>query len=244
MTALSLSSPKYYSEATLTLTLPPCTPASKAGNHNRAFSLAITPPVAPVVATDITVPTPTLPLNAIVTQPFSNSLQTLVLVNRRMDRSFALPGGAVEENLLPNLEELDLENCNLPDMISVSRGNLSGPGSRTNETIIPLITKLFHNLQTLNLSYNSLGGFLQDSEALSALILARGGRRGLKHLRLRGNGIKDLDGLQGVASMFKGFREVPGWKLDELDIRDNNVEKLPPELGLLPLDVFLVDGNV
>ncbi|KAF8635071.1 hypothetical protein AX15_000561 [Amanita polypyramis BW_CC] len=244
-TSLSLSSPKYYSEATLTLTLPSCTPTSKAGSHNRAFSLATTPLVASVATTDITVPIPTLPLNAIVTQPFANSLRTLVLINRRLDRSFALPGGPVEENLLPNLEELDLENCNLPDMIPVSRGTgSSGSALRTTDPIIPLITKLFHNLQTLNLSYNSLSGCLQDVEALSALILARGGRRGLKQLRLRGNGIKDLDGLQGVASMFKGFREVPGWKLDELDIRDNNVEKLPPELGLLPLDVFLVDGNV
>lgn len=237
----SLSNPKYYSESTLTLTLPPCTPASKAAGHNRAFSLATAPLMASAATTDIAVPIPTLPLSVIVAQPFSNSLRTLILINRRLDRCFALPGGPVEENLLPNLEELDLENCNLPDTIAVSRGNFS---SRTNESIIPLITKLFHNLQTLNMSYNALAGGLRDAEALSSLILASGGRRGLKHLRIRGNGIKDLDGLQGVASMFKGFREVPGWKLDELDIRDNNVEKLPPELGLLPLDVFLVDGNV
>lgn len=158
-----------------------------------------------------------------------------------MDRCFSLPSVAVEENLLPNLEELDLENCNLTDMISVSRGD-SAP--RANEHIVPLITKLFHNLQTLNLAYNALSGFLHDADALSSLILARGGRRGLKHLRLRGNSIKDLDGLQAVAAMFKGFREVPEWKVDELDLRDNNVEKLPAELGLLPLDVFLVDGNL
>ena len=240
-TMFSLSNPKYYSESTLTLTLPHCTPASKAAGHNRAFSLATTPLPASAARADIAVPIPTLPLSVIATQPFANSLRTLVLVNRRMDRCFTLPGGLVEENILPNLEELDLENCNLPDSIAVSRGNCS---SRTNEPIIPLIIKLFHNLQTLNLSYNALAGGLQDTEALSSLILARGGRRGLKHLRLRGNGIKDLGGLQGVASLFKGFREVPGWKLDELDIRDNNVEKLPPELGLLPLDVLLVDGNL
>lgn len=240
-TIFSLSSPKYYSESTLTLTLPHCTPASKAAGHNRAFSLATTPLLASAATADIAVPIPTMPLSVIATQPFANSLQTLILVNRRMDRCFTLPGGLLEENILPNLEELDLENCNLPDPISVSRGN---SGSRTNEPIIPLITKLFHNLQTLNLSHNALAGSLQDTEALSSLILARGGRRGLKHLRLRGNGIKDLGGLQGVALLFKGFREVPGWKLDELDIRDNNVEKLPPELGLLPLDVLLVDGNL
>jgi hypothetical protein len=27
---------------------------------------------------------------------------------------------------------------------------------------------------------------------------------------------------------------VPEWKLEELDIRDNEIGKLPPELGLLP----------
>jgi len=28
-----------------------------------------------------------------------------------------------------------------------------------------------------------------------------------------------------------------------LDLRDNEIGKLPAELGLLPLDVLLVDGN-
>ena len=53
-----------------------------------------------------------------------------------------------------------------------------------------------------------------------------------------------LDGLQGVAEMFKGNRVVPEWKLEELDLRDNEIGRLPPEVGLLPMDVFLVDGNV
>ncbi|KAF8626939.1 hypothetical protein AX17_006439 [Amanita inopinata Kibby_2008] len=249
---VTLANPKYYSEATLTLTLPPCAPPTKAAGHARAFSLAapslsgIASKAGPGRATDIAIPAPTLPLSVIVTQPFANSLRSLILINRRMDRCFSLPEGGPEENLLPNLEELNLENCNLPDMISVARSSLGSEfasAPRTNESIIPLITKLFPNLQTLNLSYNALNGFFQNTETLSSLILATGVRRGLKHLRLRGNGIKDLEGLKGVASMFKGFREVPGWKLDELDIRDNDVEKLLPELGLLPLDVFLVDGN-
>jgi hypothetical protein len=29
-----------------------------------------------------------------------------------------------------------------------------------------------------------------------------------------------------------------------LDLRDNKISKLPSELGILPLDVFLVDGNM
>lgn len=46
-----------------------------------------------------------------------------------------------------------------------------------------------------------------------------------------------------AVEMFKGNRDVPGWKLDELDVRENDIGRLPAELGMLPLDVFLVDGN-
>jgi Leucine-rich repeat (LRR) protein len=69
-------------------------------------------------------------------------------------------------------------------------------------------------------------------------------KKGLRHLRLRGNRIVDLDGFTAIAGMFKGNRNVPEWKLEELDLRDNEIGRLPPELGLLPLDVFLVDGNM
>ncbi|PFH44924.1 hypothetical protein AMATHDRAFT_10419 [Amanita thiersii Skay4041] len=244
---LTLASPKYYNEATLTLTLPSSAPPSKIMGHARTFSL-VTPALTAVPGrtTDVAVPAPTLPLHVIVSQPFANTLRSLILVNRRMDRCFALPAGSSEETLLPNLEELDLENCNLPDMVAVSRSDptsdLTAP-PRTNEPIITMVTKMFPNLQTLNLSYNALTNASVGAEALSGLILATGVRRGLKHLRLRGNRITELDGLQIVASSFKGHREVPGWKLDELDIRDNEIGKLPPELGLMPLDVFLVDGN-
>ena len=69
-------------------------------------------------------------------------------------------------------------------------------------------------------------------------------RKGLRHLRLRGNRINQLDGFQAIAERFRGNRDVPEWRLEELDLRDNEIGKLPPELGLLPVDVFLVDGNV
>jgi len=71
-----------------------------------------------------------------------------------------------------------------------------------------------------------------------------GKTRPLKHLRLRGNKIAELDGFQGLAEQFKGNRDVPNWKMEELDLRDNEIGKLPAELGLMPLDVLLVDGNV
>jgi len=60
---------------------------------------------------------------------------------------------------------------------------------------------------------------------------------------LRGNQITHLDGFAAIAQMFKGNRLVSEWKLEELDLRDNEIGRLPPEMGLLPLDVLLVDGN-
>jgi hypothetical protein len=34
------------------------------------------------------------------------------------------------------------------------------------------------------------------------------------------------------------------WTLEELDVRENSIAGLPGELGLLPLDLFVVDGNL
>lgn len=248
---LSLSSPQYYSQVSQTLTLPPSNPPTKSLAHTRAFSLA-----APSSSfsqstssrtTDIAVPSPTLPLSVIATQPFAHTLKILVLMNRRQDKSFALPSlSDTPGGLLPNLEELNLEGCGLPDLVNVVRSDSSSGAStppRSTEPILPLITKLFPSLRTLNLSYNALTSSSFTTETLSALILETGERKGLKHLRLRGNRLVELDGFQGIAESFKGNREVLAWKLDELDIRDNEVNKLLPELGLLPMDVFLVDGN-
>ncbi|KAF9046845.1 L domain-like protein [Hymenopellis radicata] len=243
----SLSNPQYYDEASKTLTLPPSAPPSKVG-HFRTFSCAPTsssfgaPPSPP---SDIALPTPTLPLTAILAQPFAESLRTLTLVNRRMDRCFSLL--MEDQPSLPNLEELDLEGCNLSDQVAVTRSDTPSAAahpSRSTESLLPLVTRLFPSLQALNLSYNTLSSGFLTMEALSSLILCTSQRKGLRRLALRGNKITELDGLKAIAELFKGHRDVPGWKLDELDLRDNEIGKLPPELGLLPLDVFLVDGNV
>lgn len=201
---------------------------------------------------DIALPTPTIPLAIISSQPFAQTLKVLTLTNRRLDVSLTLPPG-LENNLLPNLEELNLVGCRLHDTISVSRqqGSISGALTppRSNEPLLPLLAKLFPGLQTLDLSDNILTSFSAD--VWSSIILAGASegnqlpsRKGLKQLRLRGNRLTNLEGLQGLAGSFRGHRAVPEWKLEELDLRDNEIGKLPPELGLLPLDVFLVDGNV
>ena len=165
-----------------------------------------------------------------------------------MDKCFTVPTALPKGSpLLPQLEELDLEGCGFGDSVPVSRydpeTDKSSSPPRVNEPIIALLTSLFPRLQTLNLSYNSITSAVLTTEALTNLILEAPHRKGLRHLRLRGNRLDDLDGFQGVAELFKGNRDVPGWKLEELDLRDNSIGRLPSEMGLLPLDVFLVDGN-
>ncbi|KAF9475834.1 L domain-like protein [Pholiota conissans] len=246
----SLSSPQYFTQSTQTLKLPASAPPTKiSGHHARAFSMA-TPSASslstPLRTGDLSVPTPTLPLSVIVNQPFADTLRVLILVNRRMDRSFALPKATYSASgFLPKLEELDLEGCNLNDLVPVHHASEAGASTppRSEELLISTITKLFPSLRTLNLSYNALTNASLTSEALTALILAAPHRQGLRHLRLRGNRLSELDGFLELAEAFKGNRNVPEWKLEELDLRDNEIGKLPPELGLLPLDVFLVDGN-
>ncbi|GLB40539.1 putative leucine rich repeat [Lyophyllum shimeji] len=247
---LSLANPQYYSQTTQTLTLPPSSPPTKTPAHTRTFSLAAPSlsSVSSVRTTDIAVPPPTLPLSAIVAQPFANTLRVLILTKRRLDKSFSLPGVDAHDGFLPNLEELNLEDCGLADLVAVTRsspssGTVTPP--RTSEMILPLISKLFPSLRTLDLSHNALTSASLTTSALSNLILAapETGRKGLKHLRLKGNALTELEAFQGLAESFKGNRQVPEWHLDELDIRDNAIGKLPPELGLLPMDVFLVDGN-
>ena len=245
--SLGLTNTQYFTLATQILRLPASAPPSKVG-HARAFSVA-TPFPSKTSSTsrteDLAIPTPTLPLSTIVAQPFANTLKVLILSNRRKDRSFDLPslpdscGG-----FLPCLEELDLEGCNLNDLVPTTVLNSAAvTPTRTNESLIPTIAKLFPSLSTLNLSYNTITDASLTPEALSNLILVSPLRRGLRHLRLRGNRISKLDGFVKLSEAFKGHQPVPSWRLEELDVRDNEIGKLPPELGLLALDVFLVDGN-
>ncbi len=245
-TSSGLSNPQYYTKSTQTLKLPASAPPTKSASHARAFSMATPSATSRISASDISVPTPTLPLDAIVNQPFADSLRVLLLTNRRMDRSFAIPDGAQSTTgYLNKLEELDLEGCNLEDSVSVRQASDAGVGTppRSTELLIPTLVRLFPSLRTLNLSYNALTSAALNAETVRALVLAAPHRQGLRHLRLRGNRITELDGLVALAVGFKGNRDVPECKLEELDLRDNEIGRLPPELGLLPLDVFLVDGN-
>ncbi|PPR04904.1 hypothetical protein CVT24_007148 [Panaeolus cyanescens] len=246
-----LSSPQYYNATSQTLSLPASAPLAKSSGHGRSFSVVTSAMAATSLSRTehLSVPTPTLPLSVIVALPFASTLRVLNLSNRRMDKSFCLPSHSDSvTGFLPVLEELDLEGCNLGDLVQVYEASESVSGSNTpprrrSEMVIPTLTRLFPSLRTLNLSYNNLSNASMTSEALTALILVSPNRRGLRHLRLRGNKITELDGLASLAEAFRGNRDNQAWKMEEIDVRDNEIGRLPAELGLLPLDVFLVDGN-
>ncbi|KAJ7103474.1 hypothetical protein B0H15DRAFT_812381 [Mycena belliarum] len=254
----SLTDPQYYTSRTETLTLPASIAAKKiASGHSRTFSLGPTSLMKPPNSTsDVMLPTSTMPLSLIAAQPFSQTLKILVLTNRRMDRSFTLPGLPALNPLLPRLEELSLEGCSLGDSVSIATASaeeiLVVPSDM--RPTLPLIAELFPSLRNLNMAYNTLTSAALTASVLSSMIFSSasadsapsGGheRKGLRQLNLRGNRITNLDGFQEIALLFKGHRDVPGWGLEELDVRDNEIGKLPSELGLLPLEVLMVDGNV
>lgn len=249
-----LSHSQYYNATTGTLTLPSSSPASR-NIHGRSVSLAVTRGLGTSTDPHLALPTQTLPLTLILAQPLADNLRILVLAGRRLDPSFDLPADwkTQADGILPKLEELRLENCKLGDTVPVS---LSGGTERTSEPLLPMLAALFPGLRTLDLSYNALTSAALTEDALAQVIigspparddegeLVKLKRKGLRHLRLRGNQLDTLDGVAALADRFRANRQVPGWTLEELDLRDNGITRLPAELGLLPLDVFLVDGNV
>lgn len=225
---------QYYDSASSTVTLPRSVPRT----HTRARSLA------PMQSdgSDPIVPAPTLPLAFIIAQPFAHTLRVLVLSNRRLDASFLLPPNFEEpEALLPALEELRLDCCSLLDLVPVSISQDSVSASPRKEPIFSILASLFPSLTSLDLSDNRLTCL----SGVRALLIPDPARktRGLKALKVRGNKINDLMGLEAVAQVLKSEGQVEAWRLEELDLRDNEIARLPPMLGYLPLDVLLVEGN-
>lgn len=236
----SLATSKYYAADEHTLTLPPSSAPTKSSVHARSFSVAHS--VTRGSLSDLTVPTPTLPLSYVVDHPsVTTTLRVLKLDKRRLDQSFSVPPltGLPEEGWLPRLEELSFESCGLGDTISYFEGD--DPSTRKSEPLLPLLAKLFPSILTLNLTHNSLTSQGLTTSHLSELLLRKA--TPLRQLELSSNRLTGLDGFVGLAEMFKGNREVQRWKMETLDLRDNEIGKLPAELGLLPLDIFLVEGN-
>ncbi|KAH8822848.1 hypothetical protein DL96DRAFT_320010 [Flagelloscypha sp. PMI_526] len=243
-----LAAPQYYNASTHTLTLPSSTVTKPIKQHARAFSFAGPSALTGDVDSNLAIPTPTLPLALITVQPFQDTLKVLVCNSRRKDRSIMLPSQG-EGPVLPRLTDLEFEGCQLPNDVAVSRveegaNPASAPTTQTTQPLLPLLTNLFPTLTYLNLAHNMLTSAALTPDVVSALVLAGPSRAGLRQLALRGNRIDGLEGFEALASRFKGNREVEEYKLEELDVRENEIARLPPILGLLPLDVFLVEGNI
>lgn len=236
-----------YVSTSQTLTLPKALPSG----HNRARSLAA-PSSISSDRSDPTVPVQTLPLPLILVQPFAKTLTHLILSNRRADPSFVVPEtffASLSKDLemeaepyFPFLEELRLDGCSLGDVI-----NVATPANTRKEPLFNLIDYLFPTLAVLDLCENRLthlngiNGLLIPSNR-NSLLGPR--RKGLKSLRLRGNKLADLTGLEDMAAIVRKEGKVEGWRLEELDLRENEIAKLTPILGFLPLDVMLVEGNI
>ncbi|GJJ07186.1 hypothetical protein Clacol_001386 [Clathrus columnatus] len=241
----------YYTSTSQTLSLPKALPPS----HNRSRSLAAT--VSMNDRSDPTVPVQTLPLSLILVQPFANSLTCLILSNRRADPSFIVPEvffTSLTESMnkdleketepyFPHLQELRLDGCSLGDIT-----NISTPTQKTKkEPLFNVINHLFPTLAILDLCdnrlthVNGINALLIPSKSNSSL---RHRSKGLKAVRLRGNKLADLSGLEDVANTLRKDGKVEGWSLEELDLRENEIARLPPILGFLSLDVMLVEGNI
>jgi hypothetical protein len=81
--------------------------------------------------------------------------------------------------------------------------------------------------------------FSSERTVRSLLLGERGGGGGLKKLVMRECGVKDLGGLEAVArELSHGGAE--GWRCEEIDLRDNGVEKVyfPSRHSVLALSIM------
>ena len=227
---------RYWDPRALTLTLPPST-----GRSVRHGAGAATEEVLPRI---------TLPLSLIMTQSFADTLRTIDLRGRRAEPGIVLPMSCNgSKPLLPQLETLNLEGCALSDVVP-------GVEAADEGGTLGVLARLFPGLRNLELAYNNFTGTAVGRGVLEQLLFVDDnvGRVGLRRLVLCGNRIEELHGLRELAQVVFGAGadvanttavEVRGkWTLEELDIRENSIGALPGELGLLPLDSFLVDGNL
>ncbi|KAG8896433.1 hypothetical protein FRC00_005975 [Tulasnella sp. 408] len=135
---------KYYDAASHTLALPS---SKKKPAHNRHASLTFSRSAAGGGGSaDPNVPTETLPMTVIVTQPWSASLRALHMSNRRADSVFSL--SSTNDVRLERVEEVLLDGCALGDLVRVRR--LSG---ETEEPIFELLSGMFPAMTTLDLGF-------------------------------------------------------------------------------------------
>jgi hypothetical protein len=149
----------------------------------------------------------------------------------------------------------DEVKCVLAPSAATEGSGDGGHGAVEHKPIFRLLAQLFPMLNTLDLSYNTLTRltyleelFFPSSATPITPVSGSPAARGLKILRLKGNKVADLNGLVEIGERFRrggasGYG-VEGWKGETIDISDNEISKLPAVLGILPLEVFLVEGNL
>ncbi|GAA6058847.1 hypothetical protein JCM10212_002791 [Sporobolomyces blumeae] len=176
------------------------------------------------------------PMSSLATWGWTHSLRTLNLCRNRISDW----GSSTTEVVLPNVVELDL-----------SHNALSSTSSTSSRPVLLDISTAFPALQTLSLAFNRL----TDVEGVDSLILplpssTRSVAPALRVLNLSGNKISNVTGLCQVGETFderiqgKPKGETGGWTLEQLDLSDNEIARLPPVLGLLPHSLIVsVSGN-
>ncbi|KAM0756021.1 L domain-like protein [Meredithblackwellia eburnea MCA 4105] len=193
---------------------------------------------------------PSLPFAAIARWGWGESLTTLDLRSNR-----ALGIRAWAGIVLPHLMELNLADNRLEDEVrGCLRGEEGGDdGQGQGEGhgqggvgLWELVAMVAPRLRVLDLSVNRLKSLNGVRRVLLPDPGEGGVGTGLVELLLSENQLEDVAGLCEVAEELDlGGGDARGrWKCNVLDLRQNNISRLPPTLGKLPLTVqLLVDGN-
>ncbi|ORY84666.1 hypothetical protein BCR35DRAFT_302978 [Leucosporidium creatinivorum] len=177
-----------------------------------------------------------VPLMALQTWTWAKGLVKLDLRrNRIRGMDFGALRGGGEEALLPNLKTLDLSWNQLESTTTTLLGS-----SDTNDLVgaptstLALLAALAPSLTSLDLSHNRL----TTLQGISSLVQPSHSSSGVRTLLLKGNKIEDLEELCEVAREL-GEDGKSGWTTGELDLSDNEIARLPPILGHLPLTLLL-----
>ncbi|GAA5950169.1 hypothetical protein JCM3765_004224 [Sporobolomyces pararoseus] len=175
-----------------------------------------------------------LPLASIKAWHWTTTLRTLTVTHNRLS-SLIDPKSSTSFPTLPSLTSLDLSNNQLTS------------ASPSSKPLLSQLHDLFPSLRSLTLSYNRLGT-LEGIETLLLPLDDETVRPQLRVLSLNGNKISDTTALCRVAEKIKdsSTNAVSNgmWSLEELDLRDNEIARLQPILGLLPHSLILsVSGN-
>ncbi|KAJ9096372.1 hypothetical protein QFC21_005193 [Naganishia friedmannii] len=128
---------------------------------------------------------------------------------------------------------LKLKTLMIPDtdgrFANVITLSITDTSLTTDDAILERISTAMPHLETLNLS----GSRMEHLNGVDSMIA-----NGLKRLLTKGCRITQISSLVNVATELRQGTWKGSLRLEEVDIRDNSVEKLEPILGSLPLRQF------